>query len=98
MAKHDLVDKATNGAGSGDVVRSALDHKEFLVPAAVGMAGALAAVKGPSIVRGLSGSVEETVESTAQSAGAKAVKGAKESIGGGLGGGLAGKAIGKLTG
>ena len=101
MAKNDMVQKATdgNGAGAGDVVRSALEHKEFVVPAVVGVAGAVAAVKGPSLVRGLSGSVEEKMRSTVQGVGAKAAEGAKESVGGGLGGGgLAGKAVGKLTG
>jgi uncharacterized membrane protein len=99
MAKDDLVETATNGAGSGDIVRSALEHKELLVPAAAAVAAALAAAKAPSVARGLSSSVEEKVDSTAETVGAKAVEGAKENIGGSLGGGgLVGKALGKLTG
>jgi uncharacterized membrane protein len=99
MAKDEPVDEATNGAGSGDAVRAALEHKEFLVPAVLGVAGAIAAVKGPSVVRSLSGSMEEKAQTTARSAGEKAAQGAKESIGGSQGGGgLAGKALGKLTG
>jgi uncharacterized membrane protein len=94
MAEDDVVEKSENGAGSGDVVRLALEHKDLLVPAVVGVAGALAAAKGPSVVRGLSGAGEEKLASTAESVGAKAAEGAKDSIGGGL----AGKALGKLTG
>jgi uncharacterized membrane protein len=100
MAKSDVVQKTAsrNGAGA-DVVRSALEHKELFVPAAVGLAGALAAAKGPSVVRGLSGSAERKVQSTARDAGSKAAEGAKASIGDKLaGGGLGAKAVGKLTG
>ena len=86
MATHDLIDRATNGAVSGDVVRSALEHQELLVPALLGVAGAVAAVKGPSIVRGLSGSGVEKVESTAKNVGANAVEGAKANVERGLGG------------
>jgi uncharacterized membrane protein len=99
MAKDEPVETATNGAGSGDIVRSALEHKELLIPAAAAVAAAFAAAKAPSVARGLSSSVEEKVDSTAESVGAKAVEGAKENIGGSIGGGgLVGKAIGKLTG
>jgi hypothetical protein len=41
-----------------DVAEAAVEHKDLFVPAAVGLAGALAAVKGPSVVRRLSGAVE----------------------------------------
>jgi uncharacterized membrane protein len=101
MAKNDVVQKTVNGNGAGaeDIVRSALEHKELFVPAAVGLAGALAAVKGPSLVRGLSSAVEGKVQSTAQGAGSKAAEGAQASIGDKLaGGGLGAKAVGKLTG
>ena len=101
MAKNDVVQKTAdgNGAGAEDIVRSALEHKELFVPAAVGLAGALAAVKGPSVVRGLSSAVEGKVQSTAQGVGSKAAEGAQASIGDKLaGGGLGAKAVGKLTG
>jgi hypothetical protein len=60
------VDEIRNARGSGDALRSALgQHKGLLAPAAVGVAGALAAAKGPSIVRGLGGTVEKELDSTA---------------------------------
>jgi hypothetical protein len=97
MARDDVIKEVSNGSGAGaDVVRSALEHKEFVVPAVVGLAGAVAAVKGPSVVRGSSSAVEGKVQSTAQGVGEKATEGAKANIGDTLSGG--GKAVGKLTG
>jgi uncharacterized membrane protein len=98
VAEDNGADESTNGQGSTDLIQSALQHKGLLLPAVVGAAGAIAAAKGPDVMRGLRGSVDEKVASTAEQAGAKAVEGAKQSIGGGGGGGLATKAIGKLTG
>jgi len=94
MAKTDVAQRTANGNGAGG-----LEHKDFFVPAAVGLAGALAAVKGPSLVRGLSGAVEGKVQSTAQDMGSKAVDSAKAAVGNQLaGGGLGAKALGKVTG
>jgi hypothetical protein len=62
MAESGAVDEVANG-GTGDALRSALgEHKGLLVSAAFGLAGALAADKAPSIVRGVGGTVEEKVK------------------------------------
>jgi uncharacterized membrane protein len=84
----DVVDRDGGGA------RSALKSKELLIPAAVSAASAIAAAKGPSLVRKLSGESE----SEAEKLGRRAAEGAKDSIRGGAGGGLAGKALSKVTG
>jgi uncharacterized membrane protein len=93
MATDNLVDTASNGAASGDLVGALLERKDLLVPTLVGLAGAVAAAKGPSVVRELSGSVEGKGQS-AESAAAKTAEGAKEKVGDG---GLVGKATSKLT-
>src|SRR5437762_1063739 len=101
MAKTEVARKTTNGNGGGaeDIVRAGLELKELVVPAAVGLAGAFAAVKGPSFMRGLSGAMEGKVQSTAQGLGSKAVDTAKASVGEKLaGGGLGAKALDKVTG
>src|SRR5438477_345481 len=78
----------------GGGARSALKSKELLIPAAVSAASAIAAAKGPSLVRKLSGESESEAEKLGQ----RAAEGAKDSIRGGAGGGLAGKALSKVTG
>jgi uncharacterized protein YndB with AHSA1/START domain len=99
VAGNGAADAVRNGEGSGDALRSALEqHKGLLVPAVVGVAGAFAAAKGPDIIRGLGGSVDEKVASTAEEVGSKAAEGAKEGLANRSGGGLAGRAIGKLVG
>jgi hypothetical protein len=80
------------GGGAEEKVLSALKSKELLIPAALSAATALAASKGPDLMKKLSGSGEEQ----AQKLGERAVEGAKESLGnsGGIGGKLAKKALG----
>lgn len=51
-----------NGGGGADSVRSALKNKDFYVPVAVGLGGALAVVTGPPVVRGVSSAVESVKE------------------------------------
>lgn len=63
MASDGVIQEESNGSGAGaDVVRSTLGNKDFYVPVAVGVAGALAAVVGPWVVRGLSGAVGSVKE------------------------------------
>ena len=83
--------EAKDAASSGDVggAVSAAMSKELLTTAALSAAGALAAAKGPSLVRKLAGATQEKGEEEAQSLGQKAVEGAKESLGGGGGAGQA---------
>ena len=90
----DQLKEAKDAASSGDVggAVSAAMSKELLTTAALSAAGALAAAKGPSLVRKLAGATQEKGEEEAQSLGQKAVEGAKESLGGG---GMAGKALSK---
>jgi uncharacterized membrane protein len=82
------------GGDAGSKVVSALTSKELLIPAALSAATALAASKGPGIVKKLSGESEEQ----AQKLGERAAQGAKESLANGAGGGIAGKAMKKVLG
>src|SRR5204862_2324019 len=91
----------TNGAGHGSSVLSSLMTKELLIPAAVSAAGALAAAKGPDLLRRLGSSTQEKGEEEAERLGAKSAEGAKEALtnGGGRGGvAAAGKAVAKVFG
>jgi uncharacterized membrane protein len=91
-------DEELNGSGSdfGGTLLSALKSKELLVPAALSAAGALAASKGPDLMRRLTEATEEKGEEEAQKLGANAVEGVKKSAGGG--GGLMGSAVSKALG
>jgi uncharacterized membrane protein len=68
--------------------------KELILPALLSAAGAVAAAKGPDLMRKLSAGAEEKGEEKAQKMGKSAVEGAKESLTGG--GGVMGKTVGKL--
>jgi uncharacterized membrane protein len=70
--------------------------KEALTAAAVSAVGALAAAKGPDLVRKVVGATEEKGEDQAENLGEKAAEGAKKSLG--EAGGVAGKAASKLMG
>ena len=82
------------GGDAGSKVVSALTSKELLIPAALSAATALAASKGPGIMKKLSGEGEDQVEKL----GERAAQGAKQSIANGAGGGIAGKALKKALG
>jgi hypothetical protein len=60
MASNGFVREGSNGNGAGaDLVRSALENKDFYVPVAVGLAGAVVAVTGPSVARGVASVVKD---------------------------------------
>src|SRR2546421_3872263 len=71
-------------------------NKELLASAAVSAAGAVAASKGPQLVRRLTQAREDRGEQEAGRLGEKAAEGAKQSLGGGAG--IAGKALAKAIG
>jgi uncharacterized membrane protein len=90
----------TGGNANGDLqetLRSALKSKELLVPAALSAVGAVAATKGPSLLKRLTESTEQKGEQEVKELGEKAAEGAKKELGG-VGGGLAGKALSKALG
>src|SRR3954447_20122736 len=75
-----------------EAIRDALKSKELLGAAALSAAGAVAAAKGPGLVRRLTQATEDRGEQEAERLGEKAAEGAKERLGGGalsgvLGGG-----------
>ena len=84
-----LKDKVEDLAGSGSKT------KEAVAAAAVSAVGALAASKGPDLVRKVVGATEEKGEDRAEHLGEKAVEGAKKGLGGA---GAAGKVASKLLG
>ena len=88
----------TNGATEKvkEAVSDGSKTKEALTAAAVSAVGALAAAKGPDLVRKVVGATEEKGEDQAENLGAKAAEGAKKSLG--EAGGVAGKAASKLMG
>src|SRR5581483_6001749 len=88
--------KNGNGGGSGAVLELVKNNKEVLASAAVSAVGAVAARKGPQLVRRLVESTENRGEEEASRLGEKAAEGATEGLGGG--GGLAGKAVKVLMG
>ena len=79
----------------GDGKLSSLGSKELVLPAVMSVAGAVAAAKGPDMIRGLSSSVEGKGQAEVAELGRKAAEGAKQSLGGG---GLAGKMLSKAFG
>jgi hypothetical protein len=93
MADHDdgssLKDKIEDVAGNGS------KSKEALTAAAVSAVGALAASKGPDLIRKVVGATEEKGENEAEEMGEKAVEGAKKGLGQA---GPAGKIASKLVG
>jgi uncharacterized membrane protein len=78
-----------------DVVGDGSKTKEVLASAAVSAVGAIAAAKGPDLVRRVVGATEEKGENEAKALGEKAVEGAKKGLGGA---GSAGKVASKLMG
>jgi len=83
-----------NGSGPGDSVLSALKSKELLIPAALSAVGAVAASKGPDLVRKLTSSTEQKGQEEAERLGKSAAEGAKSGLaGGGVLGKVASKAL-----
>jgi uncharacterized membrane protein len=82
---------------NGNGVVGALKSKELLASAALSAAGAIAAAKGPDLVRWITDKTEETGENEARNLGEKVVEGAKTGLTDGKGGpgGLVGKAMSK---
>jgi len=91
MATDDATSDVAGGSGETKLI-SALKSKELLIPAALSAATALAASKGPDLLKKLSGEGEEQ----AGKLGARAAQGAKDSLAGG--GGIAGAALKKAVG
>jgi hypothetical protein len=90
-------DGGGSGAGTAGAVKSALTSKELLLPAVLSAAGAVAASKGPDLIRRLTNATEQKGEEEAQELGERAADGAKQSLAngsGGMMGKLAGKALG----
>jgi hypothetical protein len=78
-----------------DVAGNGSKSKEALTAAAVSAVGALAAAKGPDLIRKVVGATEEKGEDTAEEMGQKAVEGAKKGLGNaGPGGKIASKLLG----
>jgi uncharacterized membrane protein len=99
MAREEVegtIDKAKD-AVNGDGIVDALKSKELLTSAVLSAAGAIAAAKGPDLVRSITAKAEERSEGEARKLGEQAAQGAKQSITGGKGpAGLAGKSASKL--
>lgn len=91
MATDDATSDVAGGSGETKVI-SALKNKEVLIPAALSAVSALAASKGPDLLKKLSGEGEDQ----AGKLGARAAQGAKESLAGG--GSMAGAALKKAVG
>src|SRR5919199_2015559 len=96
----EISDAMPNGGGS---LRSTLMSKEILIPAVLSAGAAVAARKGPDLIRNLGSSVEKKGQDEAEQLGAKSAEGAKKALtgGGGKGGALgkvAGAALGKIGG
>jgi len=72
--------KEAIGNGSGGSVFDALKTKELLLPAALSAVGAVAAAKGPGLVRRLTDATEEKSEQSAERLGRKAAEGATSSL------------------
>ncbi|HEU5216397.1 MAG TPA: SRPBCC family protein [Gaiellaceae bacterium] len=78
-----------------DVAGNGSKSKEALTAAAVSAVGALAAAKGPDLIRKVVGATEEKGENEAAEMGEKAVEGAKKGLGNaGPGGKIASKLLG----
>src|SRR3954454_6376949 len=81
-----------NGNGGGSMV-DALKKKELLLPAALSVVGAVAAAKGPELLRRLTDATEQKGDERAERLGEKAAEGAKSQIAGK--GGMLGKVASK---
>jgi uncharacterized protein YndB with AHSA1/START domain len=86
-----------SGNGGGGALRSALTSKELLIPAALSAASAVAATKGPDLIRSLTHSTEEKGEEEAEKLGEKGAEGAKRAMSSGKAG-FAGKVASKALG
>jgi uncharacterized membrane protein len=101
MAREEVegtIDKAKGAVGDidGNGIVGALKSKELLTSAALSAVGAIAAAKGPDVVRRIAAKTEEKGSGEARKLGEQAAQGAKSSLTGGGGpGGLVGKAISK---
>ena len=84
-----------NGSGNGKSVLDALKTKELLIPAALSAVGAVAAAKGPDLLRRLTETTEQKGEEGAERLGKKAVEGAKSGLQDGKGLGAIGKVASK---
>jgi uncharacterized membrane protein len=88
---------STDGAGengNGGSFLDALKTKELLLPAALSAVGAVAASKGPDLIRRLTEATEQKGEDGAERLGEKAAEGAKSQIAGkGMLGKVASKAL-----
>ena len=93
MASEDA--KSTVQEKVEDVVGNGSKTKEALTAAAVSAVGALAASKGPDLVRKVAGATQEKGEDEAEKMGEKALEGAKDRLGQA---GPAGKVASKLMG
>jgi uncharacterized membrane protein len=82
-----------NGSGSSSSILDTLMSKELIIPAALSAVGAVAAAKGPDLLRHLGNATEEKGEEQAERMGEKAADGAKSSLTGG--GGMLGKVASK---
>jgi uncharacterized membrane protein len=99
----DEIKDAVSNGGPGGGIRSALMSKEILIPAALSAGAALAARKGPDLIRNLGSSVERKGQEEAEQLGEKGAEGAKKALTGGGGkkgalGKVAGAALGKVGG
>jgi uncharacterized membrane protein len=83
-----------NGSGDGGSILDALKTKELLLPAALSAVGAVAASKGPDLLRRLTETTEQKGEDGAERLGEKAAEGAKSQLSGkGMLGKVASKAL-----
>jgi uncharacterized membrane protein len=100
----DEVSGDSSGGGSAvDSVRSSLMSKEILIPAALTAGAALAATKGPDLMRNLGSNVQKKSQDQAEQLGEKSAEGAKKALTGGKGpsgmlGKVASATVGKLGG
>src|SRR5436305_1515269 len=82
------------GNGNGGSLLGALKSKELLIPAALSAVGAVAASKGPDLVRRLTDATEQKGEESAGRLGEKAAEGAKSQFDGkGMLGNVASKVL-----
>jgi Polyketide cyclase / dehydrase and lipid transport len=98
MANDDLGDKVKDAgesiAGSnGNGFKSALSSKELLVPAALSAVAAVAATKGPDLVRRVGSGAAQKGEQQARKLGEQGAEGAKDALKEKMGGGLLGKLL-----
>ena len=66
--------------GGGQSLVDALTSKELLIPAALSAASAVAATKGPQLVRSLTNATEQKGEEEARRLGERGAEGAKQGL------------------